>query len=385
MLSQNKINIKEIFLFHQDDEDDVNLVNVGFNDMTTYTSLYSPFMRIIINFEDTFDFFKNIKFIGDEQFNIGLYDNYNKKEYTFSVSVNSPKILGEMGSADKKANIIFECVSRDCYDAHRVISKSFTGSGSDIITSILKKNFKIDSDEFVVEATTSLKYPATAPYQSNYRTGLSIIDSISEQDFAFFYQDIDEKYYYKKAETILNGTKKPEVIKFTVNQIDHMSPNHPSKYQFNNFFNNELLYKFGCLNTRYENLDNTSYKINKKDIKIGDVVTGTNFGVGNFFDFIDENKSRVSLKYGNIENKIKREMLIKQLESYELTIKTECDLSRRIGDVVELSYYGFDNKDKKHPLYNGNWLITGIRNDISKNESSQVMNLSKVKFPKSES
>lgn len=381
MLYQNKIDLKEIYLFHDGSADKVNLVNLGFQTIDIYTSLYSPFMRIILTFEDVFDFFKNVKFIGDEQFNIGLHDKYNNKEYTFAVNVNSPKIPNEMNSFDKKATVIFECVSRDCYDAHRVISKAFTGSGSDIVKSVLENNMLIDPDEYSVEPTTSLLYSTTNKYQSNYRNSLSIINSMAENDFAFFYQDIDEKYYYKKAETILNGIKKPDTINFTSNQVEYVSPEYPSKYQFNNFFNNELLYKFGSLNTRYENLSATSYKINKGDIKIGDVITGTNFGNGNFFDYIDETKSRVAVRYGNIENKLKREMLIKQLESYELTIQTECDLSRRIGDIREISYYGFDNKGNKHPLYNGNWLITGIRTSIDKNNSVQIVNLSKVKFP----
>lgn len=382
MLYQNKIIVNEISLFHDGSTDKPNLVNLGFQGMDIYTSLYSPFMRIILTFEDVFDFFKNVKFIGDEQFNIGLTDQYNKKEYTFAVNVNSPKIINEMNSFDKKATIVFECVSRDCYDAHGVISKAFTGSGSDIVKTILEKNFKVDSDEYVVEPTTSLLYTTTNQYQSNYRTGLSIIDNFAENDFAFFYQDIDEKYYYRKAETILSGIKKPEVIEFSSNQLDYVSPERPSKYQFNNFFNNELLYKFGCLNTRYENLSSINYKINKSDIKIGDVVSGNNFGTGTFFDYVDETKSRVSLRHGNIENKLKREMLIKQLESYEIAIQTECNLARRIGDVRELNYYGFDNKSNPHPLYNGNWLITGIRTSIDKNESKQILNLSKVKFPK---
>lgn len=377
-----KITPKQLFLFHDGTESNINLVNAGLVSIDIYTSIYSPFMRMVIQMDDVFDFFKNVKFIGDEQFSLSLDDNYNKKEYTFYVNVNSPKIEGQRNTFDQKATIIFECVSRDCYDAHRAISRTFVGSGSDIVKQILEKNFLVEPDEASVETTTSLNFTSTNQYQSNYKTGLSIIDYVARNDCALFYQDIDEKYYYKKIETLLSGTPKPNIIKFTSNQVEYISPNHPDKYEFSNFFNNELLYKHGVLNTRLENLDPTSYKMNKQTLKIGDVVTTTQFGKGNFFDYIDENLSRVNYTCGHIENKLKRDMLIKQFESYEMIIQTESDMSRRVGDVVQLYYTGFDNSEKLHPLYNGNWLITSIRINIGKNESKQIIHLSKVKFDK---
>jgi len=371
---QTQTEVTEVILRSSNTE--INLIDTTSNylvSLALYTSIFQPLMRLSLVISDPNDIIKNMKMVGGEDIEVTMRKSSNESFKTIKFRLNSMVNDNVRNSFDKKNTIILDCVSPEYLSGSFVISKRFSGKGSDIIDTILKNN--IGSTKVYNGFVGKFAYNI----QSNYKNSFDVISYIAKNDNAYFYEDFDG-FYYKRF-TDLGTDTLNESFDFLVNQKDYQSQDAVKAYKIQHF-NNEILLGKGSVNTNFINLDTTNYKINKSTKKSSEVTKELVIGNQPFFPHLEERKSKVSNIYGRVENRLKRYQENMNLQSHILDVKVNGNLSRRIGQKVYVNFRGHDNSLLDYDLYKGYWVIVAIKNDISPGNFDQDIQLAKINFEK---
>lgn len=336
-----------------------------------YSSIFQHLLRMTLVVSDSSDMIKNLKLKGNESVLIRFNKNTEDKIIELKFKINSIVNNNVKNTFDKKNILVFDCVSDEYLTGRYVLSKKLSGTGSNIVTTLVTNN--LQSTKLLTKDTTNIKYEI----QTNYKNSFDMINYVGKNDNCFFYEDLDG-FHYKKFSSLGTNTTKEE-INFFVNQKQMLSDDVPRAYKLDNF-NNEILLDKGVINTEFVNLSNTSYSLNKSNVKSSEITNS--YGNSNFFESLETKKSKVDCVYGSIDNRLKRYMEIFNLQSHVIQIKTNGKMDRRIGQKVTLNYQGHDNSQLDHELYKGDWLIVAIKNEIVVGSYTQDIQLAKINFVK---
>lgn len=331
--------------------------------LSIYTSLFSPLMRMTVILNDYFDVIKGMKLIGNEEITVNFKYIDEEKDTVVKFRLNS--ILDGARRTDQKSGqLILDCVSYDYLGFYTRVSKKLKGTSDSIISSLLNDIVQVDSDVFLDSGETELEL------QSNMKSVLDTINLVCKHDNKFFYQELDG-YYTKSLDGIMSEPSKDEIF-FLINQKDWFFSDVAKSYKFE-YWNNELLLENNAIHPNYINLDDINYKVNEIDNKFSDI------GSSNFFEDLEE-KQYTDIVYGEQENKMKRQIAAYNLSSNTISIKINGYEKRRVGDKLTLNYRGRDEVETDHPLYKGDWIIVGIRNEMGVSDYIQTIKLAKVKY-----
>ncbi len=332
--------------------------------LSIYTSIFSPLIRMTVILIDFYDIIKAMKLIGNEEIKLTFrYGDDKKKDTEIYFRLNS--ILdGTRLVNEKSGSLVLDCVSHDYYNFYTKVSKRLKGKSNSIIQSLMNDVVKTNNSLFFDSGNTDLDL------QSNYKSVLECINLVCKNDNKFFYQDLDG-YYLKSFDTFNSQSNKGNLL-FLVDQKSWIYSDVVKSYGFD-YWNNEVLLEKNVLHPSYINLDRDKYKINQTDKKFSDI------GNSNFFKDLETNIT-VENVYGDINNKMFRQISSYNLHSNTITVKLNGYEKRRIGDKLKLEYRGRDEIDVDHPLYSGDWIITDIRNEIGVSDYLQTIKLAKVKY-----
>lgn len=351
-----------------------DILNKGFQGISIYSNLFHPFLTANVIYKDVYDIIKNKSIQGNELLQIEYSDIFGKKVYNNDFVLNNIIDSQELTSQDKTKDYIFSLSSKESVPAYKSISRRLIGNSKSIIGNILSDN--LSSTKTCSYSTLTI----THDIQTNYNNSLWVIDYLSKNDNCFFYEVL-EGFNYKSFSDMCNQGE-TSLLNFFSNQSQMLSPETVKLYKFSNYFNNEFLLKHGAFKSKFINFDKDKYKINKSELSCTDVTNGLEIGNRDFFVGLDNNLSNVSCKYGNLGNRLKRFIEVFNVQSHVLEVKTNADLSRKVGDIVYCDYYGIDNSNNRHDMYNGRWLVIGIKYEMTRTSFSQFLQLAKVRFDK---
>jgi len=338
-----------------------------------FTSIFQNLLRMTLVLSDPNDIIKNMKLKGNEDVTITFKKDEKDKFITLNFKINSIVNNNVKNTFDKKNLLVFDCISHEYLPGRYVLSKKLVGTGSSIVTDLIKNN--LVSKKTLIKDETNFKYEI----QTNFKNSLDIINYISKNDNCFFYEDLDG-FHYRRYGSLGNNSN-IETINFFVNQRQMLGDDVPRAYKLENF-HNEILLDKGVINTEFSNIQGTNYVLNSVTKKFSEGTDQLKIGTVPFYNQLETKKSNVDIVYGRIENRLRRFMEVFNLQSHTIEIRINGNLERRVGNKVKLNLAGHDNSELEHELYKGDWVITSIKNELVIGSFTQEIELAKIKFTK---
>lgn len=335
-----------------------------------HSTLFSHLMRMSLVLNDSSDFVKNLKLVGNEEVIITLSKSQSDKLYTLKFRINSIVHDRVKNVYDKKGQIILDCVSEEYLTGSYVLSKKLSGTSNSILSGIVTNN--LGSNKILSIDSYSYNYEI----QTNYKNSFSIINYLEKNDDSFFWEDING-FNYRKFSWL--GTTGNEKMNFYVNQQQLGGIDVPRAYKLESF-NNEILLAKGVIHSDCLNIPTTRYTVNKNVSKNSNSVSDS-LGNTGFFNKLESKKSGMFNEYGRIDNRMKRFFQVYNMNSNVIQIKTNANFDRRVGQKMFLDFHGHDNTEN-HDSYKGNWLITAIKHEIIQGGYTQDIKLAKINYEK---
>lgn len=371
-----KIDVLDITLTNTADTKSIKL-NKVFSEINIFESLFSPFINGTIYFMDTMDIITNLPIIGNETLTISIKDETAtaSKLLTFKVYKIEQDVAPQRGHINKKFIVLYFASPEAITNEKNKISKKFNAVAESIVSDVITNNLSSTKT-----LSSEISSSGTLEVFSNYWKPLKIIDFVSRltksslySDY-IFYEDFDG-FNFKSISSLMNQAAIEKLKQSNV--LSGVSKlNIIKMFKFNSYFDVLKDVTFGTMGSTYFKPHQTNYSYTKSETTYSDNMAQV-VGMGKqlYYDTsVQDKNSLISVNHYDPDISAVRLTSLKTLSNYQLVIKCDGSLERKVGLVLDLEMPDFNNESLINNSFGGKYIITKIKH-IIKNNSQYEQNL----------
>ena len=328
-----------------------------------YEGLFEFFLTGKLIIADTIDLIQHFPLIGNEEMEISIdFNNGSFKKYDFRIYKLTKDVVDNRGDVKRKILVFYFCSKEAIKDSTITFSKKYSGKPEAIISNVLSG----------IGSTKKLDYERCSnslEIYSNYWKPSKIIDFVTRQsrsnylDYVFF--ETLDGFVFKSVSNLCNQESITD-IKYENQSETFIDNNQIKVFKMNSYFDINTNGNIGLFGSTLYKPNDTKYSYTKvaSTLKnnVEEIVTN-----GLSFPYMDELNNSSNLVVANYyDPKISsvRMSSLKLLTNYNMVIKVQGDLNKKVGSILNLIYPNQDNEKTTNASFNGKWLIKGIKHSI---------------------
>ena len=352
-------------------------------DVEINESIFEAFLTARVTIVDTLDLVKNLPIIGNEAVEIDIHTTDADKSISLDfVLYKIERDRSNMrGDVKRRVLDLHLCSAEAVANGKTSVSRKFTGPAESVVADVVANDLSSGKD-----LSTDVSSGIVTVY-SNYWKPTKIIDFVCRtaktatySDY-LFYETMDG-FSFKALSGLLAGAYVHD-LSFSTDSESFIGNKNIRIYKFDTHFDIVRLLRSGAFGTTFYKPHDTGYSYSKTESTMQENLElfTTNGSSRMFDDDLGSALNRVDVNLYEPDISKVRLASIKALESYNLAVRVNGDFGRKCGDNLNVHFPNLDNESTIHELFQGNWLIVGIRHMISQNNVySQNMLLVKNAF-----
>jgi hypothetical protein len=342
----------------------VDLTNV-FMHINIYENIFFNFMSAKVLLSDSNDLQQHLPIIGNEDVKIA-FNNDGQSPVILNFKVYKvDKDLSARNNNDKKRVISLYLVSKEAIDNEITkISKKLSGLSHSLVSGLLATNLG-STKTFLSESATS-----NIDVWGNFSRPFDLIDYIckisknaSYSDY-IFYETLSGFNFFNLS-YLMNQAASWEIHPVIDTIEQSFSYGTIKSYRFDNYFDIMTGGKVGMFGNTIFKFDN-QYQFTKEENTFEDISSDVKY-LGNHYYFdtnLKSEKANIKDTYYTPEISSIREIFLRLLNNYSVTMKLNGTTERQIGSIANVEFPNLDNETKTHKMWDGLWLLTEINHNI---------------------